>query len=186
MTCRLGCWKLLTYSLNSLIISYICATAGFTFGYYLSIFFIDTVGRRVVQIIAFLCSSTILFSFGFVKDALPEYDRLFITLLAMCTGFGHVATCILPIEAFATRYRGPAYVLSISFSEVGVIGGFAIMLVLSDQTWKLGLVGSLVFVRSTGKSNGRILGIHLSALVPETKQKTFEELGGLSQIVESC
>ncbi|KAK1635068.1 H+ symporter [Colletotrichum phormii] len=162
----------------------ILACAGAIPGYWVSVFTIDTIGRKPIQIMGFFMLTVIFCVLGFLLHQLT--DAVFLTLYI--TGqfffnFGpNTTTFIVPGECFPTRYRSTGHGISAAMGKVGAILAQVISIPLLAKDvpgdchgehcapWLdrlLELFALFMF-----------LGMLSSLLIPETKGMTLEELAG--------
>ncbi|KAK1729032.1 H+ symporter [Colletotrichum acutatum] len=162
----------------------ILACAGAIPGYWVSVFTIDTLGRKPIQIMGFFMLTVIFCVLGFLLHQLT--DAVFLTLYI--TGqfffnFGpNTTTFIVPGECFPTRYRSTGHGISAAMGKVGAILAQVISIPLLAKDvpgdchgdhcapWLdrlLELFALFMF-----------LGMLSSLLIPETKGMTLEELAG--------
>ncbi|KAI7889189.1 major facilitator superfamily domain-containing protein [Mucor mucedo] len=150
-------------------------------GYYLSVIFIESWGRRTIQIMGFsMC--TILFiilsaAYYQLRDrSVPAFIAIF-TLAQLFQNFGaNTTTFIIPGEVFPTKVRSSAHGISAAAGKAGaIIASFAFnVLVETNDTYPgehaflpetLGIFAAIMF-----------LGLIVTILwVPETKGKDLEE-----------
>lgn len=150
-------------------------------GYYLTVIFIESWGRRKIQIMGFaMC--TILFvilsaAYYQLRDrSVPAFIAIF-TLAQLFQNFGaNTTTFIIPGEVFPTKVRSSAHGISAASGKAGaIIASFAFnVLVETNDTYPgehaflpetLGIFAAIMF-----------LGLVVTILwVPETKGKDLEE-----------
>jgi len=162
----------------------ILSAAGLIPGYYVSYLFIDSWGRKPIQLMGFIVLTILFAVMGFSYDKLtatPAATKGFFFLYCLADFFQNfgpnTTTFIIPGETFPTRYRSTAHGISAASGKLGAIVaqvGFA----------------RLVNIGGTNKFVKHILelfaffmftGIFSTLLLPETKQKTLEELSNENQ-----
>jgi len=164
-------------SIGNIIIS----VGGLIPGYYATILFIDSWGRKPIQLMGFSVCIVIFCAMGFGYDKLINSDNAgnakgFVVLYCLVSfflNFGpNSTTFVVPGEAYPTRYRSTAHGISAACGKAGSIVaqvGFA----------------SLKNIGGSNKFIGHILeifaffmltGVFSTLLIPETKQKSLEEL----------
>ncbi|WQF83610.1 Putative major facilitator, sugar transporter, major facilitator superfamily [Colletotrichum destructivum] len=162
----------------------ILACAGAIPGYWTSVFTIDTIGRKPIQIMGFFILTVIFCILGFMLHQLS--DAVFITIYVIGQfffNFGpNTTTFIVPGECFPTRYRSTGHGISAAMGKVGAILAQVISIPLLAKDvpgdchgdhcapWLdrlLELFALFMF-----------LGMLSSLLIPETKGMTLEELAG--------
>jgi len=162
----------------------ILSVAGLIPGYWVSFLFIDTWGRKPIQLMGF-CILTILFiTMGFAYDKLTATTagtNAFVFLYCLTNFFQNfgpnTTTFIVPGEAFPTRYRSTAHGISAASGKLGAVIA------------QLGF-GELINIGGKNKFVPQIMeifaffmltGIFSTLLIPETKQKTLEDLSNEDQ-----
>ncbi|KAK5634464.1 hypothetical protein RRF57_010177 [Xylaria bambusicola] len=169
---------------NSAVGTIILIVAGSLPGYWTSIFLIDTIGRKPVQILGFSILTIIFSVLGFCYYQLNKGSLLALYVVAnYFFNFGpNTTTFIIPGECYPTRYRSTAHGISAAMGKVGAILAQVISIPLLKkgappvckgtqcQPWidKLMQIFALFM----------LLGLIVSFLVPETKGYTLEELAG--------
>ncbi|KAI0489918.1 phosphate permease [Xylaria cf. heliscus] len=162
----------------------ILVVAGSLPGYWTSIFLIDTIGRKPIQIFGFSILTIVFSVLGFCYKQLDKGSLLALYVVAnYFFNFGpNTSTFVIPGECFPTRYRSTGHGISAAMGKVGAIIAQVISIPLlrkgaaSDCTgadcspWidKLMQIFALFM----------LLGLLVSLLVPETKGYTLEELAG--------
>ncbi|KAL0083469.1 phosphate:H+ symporter [Phycomyces blakesleeanus] len=151
-------------------------------GYWISVFTIDRLGRKFIQIMGFTMLTIMFIILGFGYNAiLAKSSTLFIVLYAITQiffNFGpNTTTFIVPGECFPTRYRSTAHGISAASGKVGSIVaqvGFGLLKDIGGSNkWINHLLQLFAFFMLTG--------IFSSFLIPETKGKSLEELSGEDQ-----
>ncbi|KAJ0379352.1 hypothetical protein COL26b_002521 [Colletotrichum chrysophilum] len=162
----------------------ILSSAGAIPGYWASVFAIDTMGRKPLQMLGFFVLTVLFCILGFMLHQLPH--PIFLTLYIIGQfffNFGpNTTTFIVPGECFPTRYRSTGHGISAAMGKVGAILAQIISIpLLSKDTpadchgnacspWLdrlLELFALFMF-----------LGMLATLLIPETKGMTLEELAG--------
>ncbi|KAI0206529.1 major facilitator superfamily domain-containing protein [Astrocystis sublimbata] len=161
----------------------ILVVAGSLPGYWTSIFLIDTVGRKPIQMFGFAILTIIFAVLGFCYDRLGKGSLLALYVIAnYFFNFGpNTTTFIIPGECFPTRYRSTGHGISAAMGKVGAILAQVISVPLLRKgtpycqdrdcsPWidKLMQIFALFM----------LFGLFVSLLVPETKGYTLEELAG--------
>ncbi|KAI7867945.1 phosphate:H+ symporter [Spinellus fusiger] len=148
-------------------------------GYWISVFTIDRLGRKTIQIMGFTMLTIMFIILGFGYNAiLATSSTLFIVLYTITQiffNFGpNTTTFIVPGECFPTRYRSTAHGISAASGKVGSIiaqVGFGLLKDIGGSNqWIDHLLQIFAFFMLTG--------IFSSFLIPETKGKSLEELSG--------
>ncbi|KAI8145933.1 phosphate:H+ symporter [Fennellomyces sp. T-0311] len=148
-------------------------------GYWITVFTVDYIGRKTIQIMGFIMLTIFFVILGFGYHAILAYSvPLFIvlyTLTQIFFNFGpNSTTFIVPGECFPTRYRSTAHGISAASGKVGAIVaqvGFGLLKDIGQpNAWINHLLQLFAFFMLTG--------VFSSFLIPETKGKTLEELAG--------
>lgn len=170
--------------INNALGSLILVCAGAFPGYWLSVFFIDTLGRKSIQIIGFAVLTVLFCIIGFAYSILSSGALLALYILAqLFFNFGpNTTTFLIPGECFPTRYRATGHGLSAACGKIGAITAQVIATPLISK-------GALPGCKGTGCQPWlnhmmqifalfMLCGTLVSFLVPETKGRTLEELAG--------
>ncbi|PFH52894.1 hypothetical protein AMATHDRAFT_55725, partial [Amanita thiersii Skay4041] len=106
----------------------ILSVAGLIPGYWVSFLFIDSWGRKPIQLMGFsmLTILFIIMGFGFDKlTATPSATKAFVFLYCLANFFQNfgpnTTTFVVPGEAFPTRYRSTAHGISAASGKLGAI-----------------------------------------------------------------
>ncbi|ORX50894.1 phosphate:H+ symporter [Hesseltinella vesiculosa] len=146
-------------------------------GYWISVFTIDKLGRKFIQIMGFIMLTIMFVVLGFAyHEILNTSTALFIVLYTITQiffNFGpNTTTFIVPGEIFPTRYRSTAHGISAASGKVGSIVaqvGFGLLRDIGGpNAWINHLLQLFAFFMFTG--------IFSSFLIEETKGKSLEEL----------
>ncbi|CCD24837.1 uncharacterized protein NDAI_0E00210 [Naumovozyma dairenensis CBS 421] len=165
---------------NSAVGNLILICAGSLPGYWASVFTIDIVGRKPIQLMGFIILTILFCIIGFAYNKISDGGLLGLYILCQFfQNFGpNVTTFIVPGECFPTRYRSTAHGISAASGKIGAI---------IAQT----ALGSLIDHNCArdGKPKNcwlphvmqifalfMLLGIFLTLLIPETKRMTLEEI----------
>ncbi|KAK1923910.1 putative inorganic phosphate transporter [Papiliotrema laurentii] len=157
----------------------ILAVGGLIPGYYLSFFFIDSWGRKKIQLMGFTILTIIFVCMGFGYDKMMASSggkKAFVFLYCMANlfqNFGpNTTTFVIPGEAFPTRYRSTAHGICAASGKLGAIVaqvGFARLINIGGKGKFLKHIMELfAFFMLTG--------VFSTLLLPETKGLTLEEL----------
>ncbi|CAO3698977.1 unnamed protein product [Rhizopus stolonifer] len=148
-------------------------------GYWISVFTIDKLGRKPIQIMGFVVLTIMFVILGFAYEKiLATSNALFIvlyTITQLFFNFGpNTTTFIVPGECFPTRYRSTAHGISAASGKVGSIiaqVGFGLLKDIGGSNkWINHLLQIFAFFMLTG--------VFSSLLIPETKGRSLEELSG--------
>ncbi|KAK0222179.1 phosphate transporter [Armillaria fumosa] len=172
--------NIVNVSVGNLILS----AAGLIPGYWVCFLFIDSWGRKPIQLMGFIALTVLFIILGFGFDALNKTKssrNAFVFLYCLADFFQNfgpnTTTFIVPGEAFPTRYRSTAHGISAASGKLGAIVaqvGFA-------QLRNIG--GTNKFVKHILEIFAffMLTGIFSTLLIPETKNKTLEELSNENQ-----
>ncbi|TFK40044.1 phosphate transporter [Crucibulum laeve] len=162
----------------------ILSAAGLIPGYWVSFLFIDSWGRKPIQLMGFIML-TILFiimGFGFDKlNATPSAGKAFVFLYCLANFFQNfgpnTTTFVIPGEIFPTRYRSTAHGISAASGKLGAIVAQVGFAQLKD------IGGTNKFVKHILEIFALFMltGIFSTLLLPETKGKSLEELSNEDQ-----
>ncbi|KAG8213224.1 major facilitator superfamily domain-containing protein [Butyriboletus roseoflavus] len=162
----------------------ILTVAGLIPGYWVSFLFIDTWGRKPIQLMGFSVLTVLFVIMGFAYNKLTATaagTNAFVFLYCLTNFFQNfgpnTTTFVVPGEAFPTRYRSTAHGISAASGKLGAVVA------------QLGF-GQLINIGGTNKFIQHIMeifaffmltGIFSTLLIPETKQKTLEDLSNEDQ-----
>ena len=151
----------------------IIAAAGYVPGYFLTIAFVEVIGRKWIQIGGFLITSLM---FGIIAG---DYNHLgtgakfaLFTIAQLFFNFGpNATTFIIPGEAFPSRVRGFAHGISAASGKCGAILAGILFNYLSSPT-QIG-VANVLWIFFACNLMGAVLTL---LLVPETKGVDADEV----------
>ncbi|KAI1152061.1 major facilitator superfamily domain-containing protein [Nemania diffusa] len=162
----------------------ILVVAGSLPGYWTSIFLIDTIGRKSLQILGFSILTIIFSVLGFCYHQLDKGTLLALYVVAnYFFNFGpNTTTFIIPGECFPTRYRSTGHGISAAMGKVGAIVAQVISIPLLRKGAPANCQGSACtpWIDKLMQIFALFMfsGLLVSFLVPETKGYTLEELAG--------
>ncbi|GAN01616.1 MFS transporter, PHS family, inorganic phosphate transporter [Mucor ambiguus] len=148
-------------------------------GYWISVFTIDKMGRKTIQIMGFTMLTIMFVILGFGYEAIIQKSiPLFIVLYTITQIFfnwgPNTTTFVVPGECYPTRYRSTAHGISAASGKIGAIVaqvGFGLLKDIGGSNkWINHLLQIFAFFMLTG--------IFSSFLINETKGKSLEELSG--------
>ncbi|KAG8900470.1 Inorganic phosphate transporter pho84 [Tulasnella sp. 403] len=171
---------------NQAVGNIIISVAGLIPGYWASFIFIDSWGRKPIQLMGFILLTIIFIIMGFGYDAILGNSKgAFVFLYCLANFFQNfgpnTTTFIIPGEVFPTRYRSTSHGISAASGKLGAIVAQVGFARLKD-------------IHGPGKFIKHILelfalfmltGIFSTLLVPETKGKTLEELNGEEEVEDN-
>ncbi|KAI5855472.1 major facilitator superfamily domain-containing protein [Tricharina praecox] len=166
---------------NNAVGNLILICAGSIPGYWVTVFTVDTIGRKPIQLMGFVLLTILFCIIGFAFDKLS--GNALLGLYVLCQfffNFGpNATTFIVPGECFPTRYRSTSHGMSAAAGKVGAIIAQVLIGPLrvrgnptpdNESPWLnhvMQIFAAFMFA-----------GIWTSLLIPETKRKTLEELCG--------
>jgi len=161
----------------------ILAVGGLIPGYWVSFLFIDSWGRKPIQLMGFTVLTALFIVMGFAYNALTTHDhsRWFVVLYCFANFFQNfgpnTTTFVIPGEVFPTRYRSTAHGISAASGKFGAVVaqvGFARLRNIGGKDHFIKhILEIFAFFMLTG--------IFSTLLIPETKGKTLEELSNERQ-----
>ncbi|WRT64057.1 phosphate:H+ symporter [Kwoniella shivajii] len=169
---------------NAAVGNVILAVGGLIPGYYLTFLFIDSWGRKPIQLMGFSVLTVIFVIMGFGYDKILSTGsgkKAFVFLYCMANlfqNFGpNTTTFVIPGEAFPTRYRSTAHGISAASGKLGAIVaqvGFSRLINIGGKNKFLKHILEIFALFM-------LTGIFSTLLLPETKGKTLEDLSQESQ-----
>ncbi|KAF8202067.1 phosphate transporter [Mycena galopus ATCC 62051] len=162
----------------------IFSVAGLIPGYWVAFLFIDSWGRKQMQLMGFIMLTILFIIMGFAYDILSTTTsgkNAFVFLYCLTNFFQNfgpnTTTFIIPGEIFPTRYRATGHGISAAAGKFGAV----IAQVGFSQLINIG--GTNAFVKHIMQILAffMLTGVFSTLLLPETKQKTLEELSNENQ-----
>ena len=157
-------------------------------GYWFTVALIDIIGRWIIQLQGFFFMTVFMLALSIPYDTLSKNNKYgFIILYALTFFFANFGpnstTFIVPAELFPARFRTTCHGISAAAGKAGAIVGAFGFLYASESTHEaqvdpgypkgIGLRYSLI---GLGVINA--LGFFCTFLVPETNQRSLEEISG--------
>lgn len=164
---------------NNAVGNLILICAGAVPGYWVTVFTVDTVGRKPIQLMGFTLLTALFFSIGFAFHKLSSNGLL--ALYVLCQfffNFGpNATTFIVPGECFPTRYRSTSHGISAASGKIGAILAQVLIGPLRTKGAPPGSSAS-PWLNNVMKifAGFMAVGIFTTMLIPETKRKTLEQL----------
>ncbi|VDB94291.1 unnamed protein product [Peniophora sp. CBMAI 1063] len=165
----------------------ILAVGGLIPGYWATFLFIDSWGRKPVQLLGFGMLTVLFIIMGFGYSALqssPSAKDAFVFLYCLTNFFQNfgpnTTTFIVPGEVFPTRYRSTAHGISAASGKLGAViaqVGFARLTNLKGAGSKNGWLDHIFEIFAFFM----LTGFFSTLLIPETKNKSLEELSNEAQ-----
>ncbi|KAF1988326.1 phosphate permease [Aulographum hederae CBS 113979] len=169
------------YFYNTAVGNLILVCAGAIPGYWFTVAFVDTVGRKPIQFMGFTLLTILFCIIGFAYHQIGEKGLLALYVLSQFFfNFGpNATTFIVPGECFPTRYRSSSHGISAASGKVGAIIAQVLIGPLRTRGAPPGSTASpwLNHVMEI-YALFMFLGIFTTFLIPETKRKTLEQLAG--------
>jgi len=164
----------------------VLSVGGLIPGYYATMLLIDSWGRKPIQLMGFTMLTIIFCCMGFGYDTLTEEGSLakakvFVFLYCIANFFQNFGpnstTFVIPGEAFPTRYRSTAHGISAASGKLGAIIAQVGFARLKDINGSNRFVGHILEIFAFFM----MTGVFSTLLIPETKQKSLEQLSQESQ-----
>ncbi len=140
-------------------------------GYILSIFLIDKIGRKSIQLFGFMIMGLSFLALGIIHGIEKSASMFFIFygISYFFTEFGpNVTTFVMPSELFPTKYRATGHGISSGIGKLGAFSGTFMLPILNST---IGLNGIFVIV-----SVFSFLGIMTTLVLQEPKGKSLEKI----------
>ncbi|KAJ7158991.1 inorganic phosphate transporter [Mycena crocata] len=162
----------------------IISVAGLIPGYWVTFLFIDSWGRKPIQLMGFIMLTILFIIMGFAYDKLissASGKNAFVFLYCLTNFFQNfgpnTTTFVIPGEVFPTRYRSTAHGISAASGKLGAI----VAQVGFSQLVNIG--GTNQFVKHILQIMAffMLTGTFSTLLLPETKQKSLEDLSNEKQ-----
>ncbi|KAJ2559959.1 hypothetical protein EV175_000072 [Coemansia sp. RSA 1933] len=146
-------------------------------GYWISVFTIEHLGRKRIQLMGFAALTVLYIILGFAyHKILDKSTGAFIflfTVAQLFQNFGpNVTTFVIPGEVFPTRFRATAHGISAAAGKLGAVvaqGGF---MLLKDRGGKNAFIDHLLEIFALFM----LIGFAVTFWIPESKGKTLEEI----------
>jgi len=162
----------------------ILSVAGLIPGYWVTFLFIDSWGRKPIQLMGFIMLTILFIIMGFGYDRLTRTKadtKAFVFLYCLANFFQNfgpnTTTFIIPGEIFPTRYRSTAHGISAASGKLGAVVAQVGFARLKD------IGGTNKFVKHILELFAffMLTGIFSTLLLPETKGRSLEELSNENQ-----
>jgi len=164
----------------------IISIGGLIPGYYATMLFIDSWGRKPIQLMGFSVCIAIFCAMGFGYDAMinshdQQTAKAFVVLYCLVSfflNFGpNSTTFVIPGEAFPTRYRSTAHGISAACGKAGSIVAQVGFASLKNVGGSNAFIGHILEIFAFFM----LTGVLSTLLIPETKQKSLEQLSDENQ-----
>jgi len=163
---------------NTAVGNLILICAGAVPGYWVTVFTVDTVGRKPIQLMGFIILTLLFFVIGFAFDDISS--KALLALYVLCQFFFNFGpnstTFIVPGECFPTRYRSTSHGISAASGKIGAI--IAQTLIGPLRTRGATSANDSPWLKNVMKIFAGFMaaGIGTTMLIPETKRKTLEQI----------
>ena len=157
---------------------FVVALLGTFPGYWFTVFFIDRIGRFIIQLVGFFMMSLFMLIIGIKYEYLRDDNKwLFAVLYGLTFFFANFGpnstTFVLPAELFPTRVRSTCHAMSAAAGKAGaMIGAFVV------ATYTLDGKANEIRVAMITMACTNMLGFFCTFLVTETKGRSLEEISG--------
>jgi len=150
----------------------IIACMGTVPGYWVTVFYVEKLGRRFIQMLGFAVITVILLIMSVFWDYIKENVPLFIALFTISNFFFNFGpnqtTFIVAGEVFPTRWRSTCHGISAASGKLGAIIGIQVIAPFFNSHVQI-----VLFLFSIIMATGWVATYYL---VPETAGKTLEQI----------
>ncbi|KAJ1995691.1 hypothetical protein GGI25_000670 [Coemansia spiralis] len=148
-------------------------------GYLCTVFTIEKLGRKPIQLFGFAALTVLYIIIGFayhkILDASNVAFIVLFTLAQFFQNFGPNVTCFVwPGEVFPTRFRATAHGISAAAGKLGAIVAQAGLMSLKDRGGPNAFIPHLIEIFALFT----LFGFFVTFWIPETRGKTLEEITG--------
>ncbi|KAJ1657246.1 hypothetical protein IWQ61_003316 [Dispira simplex] len=148
-------------------------------GYWFTVFLIERLGRKFIQIMGFGVMTVVFIILGFayhpILDASIALFIVFFTITQFFSNFGpNATTFVYPGEVFPTRFRSTCHGISAASGKLGAIVAQAGFSQLKDIGGKEAFVPHIIKIFALFM----FIGLLFTFLLPETKGRSLEEITG--------
>jgi len=168
---------------NAAIGNILIAVLGTVPGYWFTVAFVDTWGRKPIQLMGFAVLTVLFLVLGVAYNQIIKASTaLFIVIFTLCQFFQNfgpnTTTFIVPGEVFPTRYRSTGHGISAASGKLGAIISQVGFLRIKDIGGKDNSIDKVIIIFAPMM----FLGLLSTLLIPETKNRTLEELSNEKQV----
>jgi PHS family inorganic phosphate transporter-like MFS transporter len=166
---------LYTASIGNIII----AMLGTVPGYWVTVFTVDRMGRKRLQLMSFAILTALFLVMGIGFNAIKDTSIVLFTAIFTLTQFfqnwgPNSTTFIVPGEVFPTRYRSTGHGISAAMGKLGAIVAQVGFSQMRDIGGKDEFIPELIIIFAAFM----FIGFLFTFFIPETAGKTLEELAG--------
>ncbi|THG97084.1 hypothetical protein EW145_g7675 [Phellinidium pouzarii] len=179
-----GSLKAYTTLKNACVGNLILSAAGLIPGYYATFLLIDSWGRKPIQLMGFILLTILFAIMGFAYEKLTATSggtKAFVFLYCLADFFQNfgpnTTTFIIPGEAFPTRYRSTAHGISAASGKLGAVVAQVGFSRLANIGGKNHFVKHILEIFALFM----LTGVFSTLLLPETKNRTLEDLSNENQ-----
>ncbi|KAI0697964.1 phosphate transporter [Cytidiella melzeri] len=179
-----GGLKVYTNLKNIALGNMILIAAGLIPGYWATFLFVDSWGRKPIQLMGFVMLTILFCCMGFGYDKLiatPAASKAFVFLYCLANFFQNfgpnTTTFIVPGEIFPTRYRSTGHGISAASGKLGAVVAQVGFARLKDIGGSNRFVGHILEIFAFFM----LTGIFSTLLLPETKGRSLEDLSNEDQ-----
>ncbi|MGH2873033.1 MAG: MFS transporter [Solirubrobacteraceae bacterium] len=161
---------------QSLLLNLIVFSVAAVPGYYLACAFMDRIGHRRLQLIGFPCMGLMFLLIGVIPGVTTAATAFLLLFGAsyFFAEFGpNTTTFVLSAECYPTSVRTTGHGLSAGIAKLGAFIGVYLFPEISKA---FGVNGALKFAAGMA-----LVGTLLTFLIPETSQRSLEEISGESR-----
>lgn len=149
-------------------------------GYWFTVFTVDIIGRKPIQLFGFFILTVMFCLIGFDFHNLSGKDLLGLYIICeFFQNFGpNTTTFLIPGELFPTRYRSSAHGISAACGKIGAIIAQTALGTLIDHNCEKNNQPKNCWLNHVMEIFAlfMLLGLLTSLLIPETKRMTLEEV----------
>ncbi|KAI8318930.1 phosphate:H+ symporter [Martensiomyces pterosporus] len=148
-------------------------------GYWITVFTIEKLGRKKIQLLGFAALTVLYVVIGFAYHQILDRSNVafivLFTLAQLFQNFGPNVTCFVwPGEVFPTRFRATAHGVSAAAGKLGAIVAQAGLMTLKDRGGPNAFIPHLIEIFALFT----LIGFLVTFWIPETKGRTLEEITG--------
>ena len=163
---------------NNAVGNIIICGLGLLPGYWVSIFTIDRMGRKPIQLLGFGILTVVCGILSGLYHQIINFSTTWFVVIFVIAQFFHnfgpnTTTFVIPSEVFNTRFRSTAHGISAAMGKLGAIISQAGLLQLKD---KFGGQDSGIPVLFGIFAGFMFIGFLVTFMIPETKGRSLEDI----------